>query len=123
MKKILFLSTIILSVAVLGGCKKWSAEHTDIYSYTPPAANPVSDKAPLTCNGTGSTVVSVKGTMLTGKTYSVDAGCDLVINPTDTLLMQPGVTLNMGAGSSIIALGTLVSNGSQAQPNFITVKG
>jgi len=123
MKKILFPINLIIVIALFSGCQKWKGEHTDIYTYTPPAANPVSDKAPLTCNGTGGTVVSVKGTMLTGKTYSVDAGCDLVINPTDTLLMQPGVTLNMGAGSSIIALGTLVSNGSAAQPNFITVKG
>ena len=123
MKKILFISSVILSVALFAGCKKWSAEHVAIYSYTPPAANPVSDKAPLACSGTGSTVVPVKGTMLTGKTYSVEAGCDLVINAGDTLLMQPGVTLNMGANSSLIALGTLVSNGSKNQPNWITVAG
>lgn len=113
---------LVAVVAIFSGCKKWETEHTDIYTYTPPAANPVSDKAPLTCSG-GSTVVPVKGTMLSGKTYSVADGCDLVINANDTLLMQPGVTLNMGAGSSLIALGTLVSNGSKNQPNFITVSG
>jgi len=123
MKKILYPVSLIIVIALFCGCQKWKGEHTDIYSYTPPAANPVSDKAPLSCSGSGSTVVSVKGTMLTGKTYSVEAGCDLVINPADTLLMQPGVTLNMGAGSSIIALGTLVSNGSKTQPNYITVPG
>ncbi|MCC8425054.1 hypothetical protein [Mucilaginibacter sp. UR6-11] len=123
MKKILFPAILMVITISFAGCKKWSGEHRDIYSYTPPAANPVSDKAPLSCSGSGTSVVSVKGTMLTGKTYSVEAGCDLVINPLDTLLMQPGVTLNMGAGSSIIALGTLVSNGSKDRPNFITVAG
>jgi len=123
MKNIIYSVIAVAMAASFAGCQKWKGEHTDIYSYTPPAANPVSDKAPLSCSGTGSTVVSVKGTMLTGKTYSVEAGCDLVINPTDTLLMQPGVTLNMGANTSIIALGTFVSNGSSKQPNYITVPG
>ncbi|WP_448702396.1 hypothetical protein ACFGVR_08595 [Mucilaginibacter sp. AW1-3] len=122
MKKIL-IPTIVLAIAAFAGCKKWQGEHTDIYTYTLPAANPVSDKAPLSCSGSGSTVIPVKGTMLTGKTYSVEAGCDLVIGAADTLLMQPGVTLNMGAGSSLIALGTLVSNGSKILPNYITVAG
>lgn len=113
---------LLVIAASFSACQKWKEEHTAIYSYTPPAANPVSDKAPLSCGG-GSTVVAVKGTMLSGKTYSVSDGCDLVINANDTLLMQPGVTLNMGVGSSIIALGTLVSNGSKDQPNYITVPG
>lgn len=120
MKKLIYISLLIALSTTVFSCKKWQGEHTDIYSYTPPAANPVSDKAPLSCSG-GSSVVSVKGTMITGKTYSVADGCDLVINPTDTLLMQPGVTLNMGIGSSLIALGTLVSNGTHDQPNTISV--
>ncbi len=119
---ILSLLAALIITAVMSGCQKWKGEEHSIYSYTAPAASPVSDAAPLSCGG-GSTVVSVKGTMLTGKTYSVAAGCDLVINAADTLLMQPGVTLNMGAGSSIIALGTFVSNGSKDQPNFITYPG
>jgi len=118
MKKIYF-SIIAIALIAVAGCKKWSAEHTDVYTYTPPAASPVSDKAPLSCSGSGSTVVSVKGTMLSGKTYTVEDGCDLVINAADTLLMQPGVTLKMGANTSLIALGTLVSNGSKDFPNYI----
>lgn len=123
MKRILNI-ILLLSIAIsFAGCQKWKQEHTDIYSYAPPAADhPVSDKEPLSCNG-GSTVVPVKGTMLTGKTYTVSDGCDLVINAGDTLFLQPGVKLNMGIGSSLIALGTLVSNGSKDQPNFITVPG
>ncbi|WP_184541755.1 hypothetical protein [Mucilaginibacter sp. FT3.2] len=123
MKKYIVPIICLVVAASVSGCQKWKGEHTDIYSYTPPAANPVSDKAPLSCSASGTSVVSVKGTMLTGKTYTVEAGCDLVINPTDTLLMQAGVTLNMGAGSSIIALGTFVSNGSKDAPNWITVAG
>src|ERR1700761_228478 len=122
MKKIYF-GIIALSIIIVSGCKKWSGEHVDTYSYTTPAASPVSDKAPLSCSGSGSTVVSVKGTMLTGKTYTVEDGCDLVINASDTLLMQPGVTLKMGLNTSLIALGTLVSNGSKDFPNFIGYAG
>lgn len=122
MKKLIIPIILTVLAASFSGCQKWKNESTNIYSYTPPAANPVSDKAPLSCGG-GSTVVSVKGTMLTGKTYSVADGCDLVINATDTLLMQPGVTLNMGAGSSIIALGTFISNGTKDLPNSISVAG
>ncbi|PWK78427.1 hypothetical protein LX99_02271 [Mucilaginibacter oryzae] len=123
MKK--YIVPIICLIMAIGAssCQKWKGEHTDIYTYTPPAANPVSDKAPLSCSGTGSTVVPVKGTMLSGKIYTVEGGCDLVINPLDTLLLQPGVTLNMGTGSSLIVLGTLVSNGSKDAPNWITAPG
>jgi hypothetical protein len=123
MKKYIIPVISFLLAASISGCQKWKGEHTDIYTYTPPAASPVSDKAPLSCSTSGSTVIPVKGTMLSGKTYTVEAGCDLVINATDTLLMQPGVTLNMGLGSSLIALGTLVSNGSKDAPNWITVAG
>ncbi|PLW90997.1 hypothetical protein, partial [Mucilaginibacter sp.] len=122
MKRFLtFIFSITIAFSVTS-CQKWKGEHTDIYTYTPPAANPVSDKQPLSCSG-GSSVVPVKGTMLSGKTYNVSAGCDLVINPADTLFLQPGVTLNMGSRSSIIVLGTLVSNGSKNQPNYITAPG
>lgn len=119
MKKLFIPIITIIAVLSFAGCKKWDGEHRDIYNYTLPAANPISADKPLSCSGTGSTIISAKGTMLTGKTYSVDGGCDLVINPGDTLLMQPGVTLNMGVNSSIIVLGTFVSNGSKLQPNFI----
>jgi hypothetical protein len=111
MKKILFPIVLIAIVFSFSGCQKWSAEYRDIYTYTPPPAHPVSNSAPI-CG-------SVDGTMVTGKTYSVGSGCDLVIPAGDTLLMQPGVTLNMGPLSTIIALGVFVSNGSQAQPNWI----
>jgi len=123
MKK-LYIPLIIIAAALLfGSCKKWSAEHRDIYDYKLPAANPISADKPLSCSGTGSTIITAKGTMLSGKTYAVEGGCDLVINATDTLIMQPGVTLNMGGNSSLIVLGTFVSNGSKNQPNYITTPG
>ncbi|MGY0035059.1 hypothetical protein [Pedobacter sp. NJ-S-72] len=66
MRRILNLMMLLIVTASFTACQKWKQEHTDIYSYTPPAANPVSDKEPLSCSG-GSTVVPVKGTMLSGK--------------------------------------------------------
>jgi hypothetical protein len=122
MKNLIYSIIIIAAAASFSGCQKWKGEHTDIYNYTTPAASPIDDKAPLSCNGV-STVVAIKGTMLSGKTYNVNAGCDVVINASDTLLMQPGVTLNMGTHSSLIVLGTLISNGSKDLPNYITNPG
>ncbi|SDQ01695.1 hypothetical protein SAMN05428975_5940 [Mucilaginibacter sp. OK268] len=122
MKKYIIPIISMIILAAVSGCQKWKGEHVDIYNYTLPVANAVSDKAPLSCSG-GTTVAPIKGTMLSGKTYTVQDGCDLVINASDTLLMQPGVTLNMGLKSSLIVLGTLVSNGSEKQPNWITIPG
>ena len=95
-------------------CSKSSSSETVNVS-TPPyqVGLPVSDAAPL-CG-------SIKGTMLTGKTYTVS--CDITVNAGDTLLIQPGVTINMGAGVNFGVKGTLLSLGSKTQPNWITVAG
>jgi len=58
----------------------------------------VSDAAPLSG--------SIKGTMLSGKTYTL--GGDITINATDTLLLQPGVTLKVGRGKTILVKGTFI---------------
>lgn len=72
----------------------------------------VSDAAPLTG--------SIKGTMLTGKTYTISG--DVTINEGDTLLIQKGVTVNMTNNADIIVKGTLLSLGTKEQPNYLTVK-
>jgi len=78
---------------------------------TPPVVigQAVSDAAPLSG--------SVKGTMLSGKTYT--AGSDITINAGDTLLLQPGVTLKVGRGKTILVKGVLISLGTKTLPNYI----
>jgi hypothetical protein len=61
---------------------------------------------------------TVKGTMLSGKTYTIKR--DLTVNAGDTLLLQPGVTLKMGRGKIVMVKGVLISLGTKAQPNYIT---
>lgn len=70
---------------------------------------------------------SVKGTMLSGKTYYFNS--DITINDGDTLLMQSGVKLiALGDGKTaatapeIFNHGTFISLGTKDQPNYITVK-
>jgi hypothetical protein len=69
----------------------------------------VSDASPLSG--------SVKGTMLSGKTYTV--GADITVNAGDTLLLQPGVTLKVGRGKTILVKGVLISLGTKTSPNYI----
>ncbi|MHA4811623.1 hypothetical protein ACX0G9_26235 [Flavitalea flava] len=94
-------------------CNKWAFDKNDIYKYTLPASLTVSDSAPL-CG-------SVKGMMLSGKTYTV--GCDININKGDTLLIQPGVTVLMNHNAGIIVHGTFICLGSKEHPNWFTVTG
>ncbi|MDP9081063.1 MAG: hypothetical protein M3O71_26905 [Bacteroidota bacterium] len=113
MKKI-YIPVILLTLATtFFGCKKWDGEHHNIYTYTPPPASPISDAAPLSGN--------IKGTMLSGKTYILSD--DVYILPTDTLIVQPGVTVYATNQAGIIVEGTFVSLGSKAQPNYFGVKG
>ncbi len=67
MKKFSFYTLLIVSVAssFLNGCKKWAVEKLDLAVPVVQAAQPISDAAPL-CK-------SIKGTMLSGKTYTI--GC------------------------------------------------
>jgi hypothetical protein len=100
--------TIVLLV-IFSSCKK----QDDTFTVSQPnvsAGTAVSDAQPL-CG-------TIKGTMLTGKTYTV--GCDVVVNKGDTLLLQPGVTVKIAAKASITVKGTFISLGSQAQPNWIS---
>jgi len=88
-----------------------------VYTSTPKpqVAQGISDSAPL-CG-------TYKGHMTTGKTYRVGAGCNLTVNAGDTLFIEPGVHLYMSPASSIVVKGTLVSYGTQSNPNWITVEG
>jgi hypothetical protein len=61
---------------------------------------------------------SIKGTMLTGKTYTL--GANVVVNQGDTLYLQPGVKVNVNSNAILIVKGTFISAGTSAQPNVIT---
>jgi hypothetical protein len=111
MKKIYVLFS--LAGLFLMSCNKLAMDHSDIYQYVLPAGQTVTDAAPL--GG------SIKGVMLAGKTYTVDS--DIYVNKGDTLLIQPGVTINFENSSGLIVRGVLASVGTQAQPIYMTVAG
>jgi len=78
-------------------------------------AQAISDAAPL-CG-------AYKGHMISGKTYSVAAACNIFVDEGDTLIMDENVHLYMSPASSIIVKGIFISLGSIDNPNWITVKG
>jgi hypothetical protein len=111
-----FSSLLLLSLAGLSGCNKWAVDKQDLYIYNPPPPPPgstVSNAAPL-CG-------SIAGTMLAGKTYVL--GCDINVPRGDTLIIQQGVTIYATNSAGIIVHGSLISLGTQANPNWMTVQG
>ena len=75
---------------------------------------------PVTVGATVSDTLSggtVKGTMASGKTYTIKR--DLTVNAGDTLLLQPGVTLKIARGKTILVKGAFISLGTQTSPNYI----
>jgi hypothetical protein len=114
-KKIIIPVLILFTSYLLPGCKKWAMDKVDIYKYTapPPSGGTISDSTPLSG--------SIKGTMLTGKTYTL--GGDINVPVEDTLFIQPGVTVYSTNSAGIVVHGVLVSLGTQAQPNVFTVQG
>lgn len=114
MKQIFINTTYVLAaICLLASCKKLGDDKADIYKAPVLIAAPISDAAPL-CG-------AIKGTMLSGKTYTI--GCDVIVNKGDTLFLQPGVRINVATKSAIIVKGTFISYGTQANPNWITVDG
>jgi hypothetical protein len=97
------------------GCTKWAEDKSNIYKYTapPPSGGVISETTPLSG--------SIKGVMLAGKTYTL--GSDINIPAGDTLLIQEGVTIYSTNSAGIIVHGVLVSLGTQANPNTMTVQG
>lgn len=103
---------IILITSISVSCKKFEQRYADIYHPVATASNPVSDAAPLCGN--------IKGTMLSGKTYTL--GCDVTIQAGDTLLIQNNVHINVASNAAgILVNGTLLSIGTKDSPNYITV--
>ena len=110
------LALLILSCGlILPGCTKWAQDKQNIYVYKapPPPGGAISETTPL-CG-------SIKGVMQAGKTYTL--GCTINIPTGDTLILEQGVTVLADTTSGIIVHGTLISLGTQAQPNTLTAKG
>ena len=106
---------ILFSSYFLAGCTKWAEDKSNIYKYVapPPPGGAISETTPL-CG-------SIKGVMLAGKTYTL--GCDINIPAGDTLIIEQGVTINATNSAGIVVHGSLISLGTQAQPNTFTVPG
>lgn len=104
--KLVLLATITIAMgSLMTSCTK------DVNTIsTPPVVvgQPVSDATPLSG--------SITGTMETGKTYTI--GDDVTINEGDTLLLQPGVTVKVARGKTILVKGVLISLGTSNQPNY-----
>jgi hypothetical protein len=115
MKKLLIPILILFSANFLSGCTKWADDKTNIYTYKapPPPGGAIPANTPL-CG-------SIKGVMLSGNTYNL--GCTINVPAGDTLILEAGVTVNANVNSGIIVHGTLISLGTQAQPNVMTVPG
>jgi hypothetical protein len=86
-KNILYLAAASLLFS-FAACKK-KLDDKDLWHAVVAAASPISDATCLTG--------SIKGTMLSGKTYTVCG--DIFINEQDTLTIQEGVTLNFGVNA------------------------
>jgi hypothetical protein len=108
-KIIIFICMVLVPFIFFPSCKKTDDTFT-VSRHQTTAGAAVSDAAPL-CG-------SIKGTMLTGKTYEIS--CDVIVNKGDTLLLQPGVTIKVDPNVAIIVKGTFISLGTQAQPNWIS---
>jgi len=90
-------------VASMASCSK--KENTDIIKPVIPPSHPIKS---------GNISGFVKGTLLTGSTYTVTA--DIYVNKGDTLLAQPGAIIVVKNNSQFLIQGVFQSLGTQANP-------
>jgi hypothetical protein len=119
MKKTLYLLTVLLAGVFLNSCKK-IADYKSLSAAVVPIPSPISNVGCLTPIAPA-TSSSIKGTMLAGKTYSICG--NVLINAGDTLIIQPGVTINFTGNYGIGVHGTLISLGTKAAPVYFTSPG
>jgi hypothetical protein len=110
MKKYFFFIAVV-AVVFISSCAK--TDHKDLWKAVIVPASPVSDSVPV--KGT------VKGTMLAGKTYTING--DVTINEGDTLTVQEGVTVNIIGKYGIAVRGSLICIGTKDHPNRFTFPG
>lgn len=116
MKKLNHIAILVLISISICACKK-KEDFKDLSKAVVLVAAPISDDGCLTPVAP-STSLAVKGTMLAGKTYNICG--NLIVNETDTLTIQEGVTINFKGNFGIGVNGTLVSLGTQAKPVYFT---
>lgn len=104
-KNIYILSSIIIMATGFASCKK--AELTTFTKITIPASSPI---APGNISG------FVKGTLLTGQTYTITA--DVTVKKGDTLSSQPGAIIIVKNNAQLTVQGVLRLVGSKEQPIF-----
>lgn len=98
----------LLALATLGLLASCGKSTEDVQLSTPPLSvgKPVSNAAPL--------AGAVKGTMKQDLVFDVSG--DVIVNAGDTLVIQPGVKVNLLGNYNFVVKGTLLSLGSQAKP-------
>jgi len=120
MKKVFYiLFTLLFTGVLFNSCKKTN-DLKNLYKAVVPISSPISDAGCLV-PAAGASSVSIKGTMLAGKTYSICG--NVLINKGDTLIIQPGVTINFNGDYGIGVHGTLISLGTKSQPVYFTSPG
>ncbi|MEN9696852.1 MAG: hypothetical protein RLZ56_273 [Bacteroidota bacterium] len=111
-----FIYFIAILVVGLTSCTK-SEEIKDLWQAVIVPASPISESAPLSG--------AIKGTMLAGKTYTVSG--DIFVNTGDTLIIQPGVTVNFtgtaGVPVGLGVKGSLLCLGTKEAPIYLTYPG
>jgi len=108
MRKLKLTGIVVVLTLAIASCKK--SDSSNVSAAQIQVGQSVSSAAPLTG--------SIKGTMLTGQTYTITG--DVTVNAGDTLLIQKGVTVNVKNAAALIVNGTLVSLGTKDAPVTIT---
>jgi hypothetical protein len=110
MKKSLILFTIGMATLSIFSCKKGNDDQPSISEPQLQVGQSISSD---TLKG------SVKGTMVSGKTYYFYD--QVTVNEGDTLLMQSGVKLlSLNPDAQLVVKGAFISLGTKAEPNWIT---
>ncbi|WP_295653161.1 hypothetical protein [uncultured Mucilaginibacter sp.] len=118
MKKVFYILIVLLfSGSVFFSCKQ-TADFKNLSSAVVPISSPISNAS---CIGVGATAVAIKGTMLAGQTYTICG--NVVINPKDTLIIQPGATVAFTGNWGVGVHGTLLSLGTKDAPVYFTYPG
>lgn len=116
MKK-LFILTVPLAIILgisLSSCKKTLENH--YISVIPPSkVNAITN--PMGVKGSASPT-AYSGTMVAGTTYTIVG--DVMVNPHDTIVVQPGVTICVEDTSCIVVKGVFISLGTQTNPVIMT---